>query len=123
MKVTEQIDALRAMGINPVRYLVVPRVLAAIVMLPIVTIFADVVAIFGGYVVSTLTLDVSGHTFASGLKMFFYLKDLFSGLIKALFFGGIIGTMGCYYGSAPRAAPRGWARRPPGRWSPRACWC
>ncbi len=98
MKVTEQIDALRAMAINPVRYLVVPRVVAALVMLPVLTVFSDAVAILGGYVVSMLSLGVSTHTYVTGLKQFFYLKDLGSGLLKSFFFGGIIGWMGCYYG-------------------------
>jgi phospholipid/cholesterol/gamma-HCH transport system permease protein len=98
MRVTEQIDAMETMGISPTRYLVVPRVVAAVLMLPILTIFADVVAIFGGYLVAVLTLDVSGHTFTSGLRLYFHLRDVFSGLIKSFFFGGIISMMGCYYG-------------------------
>ena len=107
MKVTEQIDALRAMAINPVRYLVVPRVIAAIVMLPVVTVFADAIAIFGGYVVSITTIGVSTHTYVVGLKQFFYLKDLYSGLVKAVFFGGIIGTMGCFYGFVTEGGAEG----------------
>ena len=98
MKVTEQIDALSAMAVNPVRYLVVPRVVSAIVMLPILTIFANAIAIFGGFVVSVTTVGVTPHVYVSGLKDFFYMKDLFSGLLKAVFFGGIIGWMGCYHG-------------------------
>jgi phospholipid/cholesterol/gamma-HCH transport system permease protein len=98
MKVTEQIDALRAMAIHPVRYLVVPRVLASLFMLPVVTIFADAIAIFGGYVVAVLSIGVSSHTYVSGLREFFYVKDLYSGLLKAFVFGGIIGTMGCHFG-------------------------
>jgi len=107
MKVTEQIDALRAMAINPVRYLVVPRVVAAVVMLPVVTIFADAIAIFGGYVVAVTSIGVSTHTYVVGLKQFFYLKDLYSGLLKAVFFGSIIGTMGCYYGFATEGGAEG----------------
>jgi phospholipid/cholesterol/gamma-HCH transport system permease protein len=98
MKVTEQIDALRAMAINPIRYLVVPRIIASLIMLPVVTVFADAIAIFGGYVVSITTVGVSSHTYVLGLKQFFFVKDLYSGLLKAMIFGGIIGTMGCYYG-------------------------
>jgi len=98
MKVTEQIDALRAMAINPIRYLVVPRLIASIVMLPVVTIFSNAIAIFGGYVVAVSTIGVSTHTYVLGLKQFFFLKALSSGLLKSMFFGGIIGTMGCYYG-------------------------
>jgi phospholipid/cholesterol/gamma-HCH transport system permease protein len=98
MRVTEQIDAMETLGISPVRYLVVPRFVATLVMLPLLTIFADILAIFGGYLVAVLTLDVSGHTFTSGLKMYFKIQDVFSGLIKAFFFGMIIATMGCHYG-------------------------
>ncbi len=98
MRVTEQIDALEAMAINPVRYLVVPRVVASIVMLPILVMIANAVAIFGGYVVSVTSIGVSTHTYVMGLKDFFYVKDLMSGIIKAVFFGAIIGWMGCYHG-------------------------
>jgi phospholipid/cholesterol/gamma-HCH transport system permease protein len=84
MRVTEQIDAMETLGISPVRYLVVPRLIASVVMLPVLTIFADILAIFGGYLVATLTLDVSGHTFTSGLKMYFKVQDVFSGLLVGL---------------------------------------
>ena len=98
MKVTEQIDAMRAMGVNPVRYLIIPRLIAALVMLPVMTIFSDAIAIFGGYVVALLTLGMTTPMYVNSLKDFFYMKDLASGLIKAVCFGGIIGTMGCFYG-------------------------
>ena len=98
MRVTEQIDALEAMAINPVRYLVVPRVMAAILMLPILTMIANAVAIFGGYVVAVTSIGVSTHTYVQGLQNFFYMRDLWSGIIKSVFFGAIIGWMGCYHG-------------------------
>jgi phospholipid/cholesterol/gamma-HCH transport system permease protein len=98
MKVTEQIDALRAMGINPIRYLVVPRIVSALIMLPVVVIFANALAIFGGYVVSVTSLGVSSHTYVTGVKQFFFMNDLYTSLIKTFIFGGIIGTMGCHYG-------------------------
>src|SRR5512134_2959995 len=98
MRVPEQIDALEAMAINPVRYLVVPRVVASIVMLPILVMIANAVAIFGGYVVSVTSIGVSTHVYVTGLQDFFYMKDLYSGIIKALVFGAIIGWMGCYHG-------------------------
>jgi phospholipid/cholesterol/gamma-HCH transport system permease protein len=110
MKVTEQIDALRAMAVNPVRYLVVPRVVAALVMLPILTILANAIAIFGGYVVAVTSIGVSSHTYIVGLKQFFYFKDLWSGLLKAVFFGGIIGWMGCYHGFATEGGAEGVGR-------------
>jgi len=107
MKVTEQIDALRAMAINPVRYLVVPRLIASIVMLPVVTIFANAIAIFGGFVVAVTAVGVSPHVYETGVKQFFFMKDLYSGLLKAMFFGAIIGTMGCHYGFATEGGAEG----------------
>ncbi len=98
MRVTEQIDALEAMAINPVRYLVVPRVVAAIIMVPALVALADAIAIFGGWLVATMSLGVSSHTYTVGLKQFFHMKDLWSGMVKSTCFGAIIGWMGCYYG-------------------------
>lgn len=98
MRVTEQIDALDAMAINPVRYLVVPRVVAAVIMLPALCSLANLIAIIGGWLVCVSSLGVSTHTYVTGMKTFFFMKDLLSGLIKAFFFGGIIAWMGCYYG-------------------------
>ena len=98
MRVTEQVDAMETMGISPVRFLVVPRFLAAFLMLPALTVFADVVAIAGGWLVSILTMDVTSHTFMSGLKLYFKIQDVFSGLMKAFAFGAIIALMGCYFG-------------------------
>ena len=107
MKVTEQIDALRAMGINPIRYLIVPRIVAATLMLPVVTIFADAIAVFGGFVVGVLTIGVGAGTYVNSIKDYFYLKDVFSGLIKAVCFGNIIGTMGCFYGVSTEGGAEG----------------
>jgi len=98
MRVTEQVDAMETMGISPVQFLVVPRFLAALLMLPALTVFADVVAIAGGWLVSIATLDISTHTFVSGLKLYFNIRDVFTGLIKSFVFGAIIATMGCYFG-------------------------
>jgi phospholipid/cholesterol/gamma-HCH transport system permease protein len=107
MRVTEQIDALEILAIDPVRYLVLPRLLAAVVMLPVITIFADGVAIFGGFVVAHFSFDQSQHTYAQSLKQFFHLKDLTSGLFKAGIFGGIIALMGCYYGLSTEGGAEG----------------
>ena len=98
MNVTEQIDALRAMGVNPIRFLIIPRIIAATVMLPVMTVFSDAIAVFGGFVVAIFSIGVTPGTYVNSLKDFFYVKDLVSGLIKALCFGNIIGTMGCFYG-------------------------
>ena len=110
MKVTEQIDAMRAMGINPVRYLVVPRVAASTIMLPIITIYADAIAVFGGYVVSVTSVGISTHTYLTSVKDYFYIRDLLSGLIKAVFFGAIIGTMGCHSGFQTEGGAEGVGR-------------
>ena len=107
MRVTEQVDAMETMGISPVRYLVVPRVVAAAVMLPVLVIFADLVAILGGMVVAITTLDVTAHTFTSGLRLYFHVRDVFSGLIKAHFFGVIIALMGSYYGLKSEGGAQG----------------
>ena len=98
MKVTEQIDALETLAIDPVRYLVSPRLFAALIMLPVITVFADFIAIVGGYFVALVGLDVNTHVYFTGLKLFLHTSDVFSGLIKAVFFGGIIAMMGCYHG-------------------------
>jgi phospholipid/cholesterol/gamma-HCH transport system permease protein len=107
MKVTEQIDALRAMGINPVRYLIIPRIIAATLMLPVITVFSDVISVFGGFLVAVFSIGVAPGTYVSSLRDFFYMKDLMSGLIKALCFGNIIGTMGCFYGFATEGGAEG----------------
>jgi phospholipid/cholesterol/gamma-HCH transport system permease protein len=107
MKVTEQIDALEVLAIDPVRYLVMPRLVAAVIMLPVMTVFADAVAILGGFGVATFSFDQSPHTYTQALKQFFHLKDLTSGLMKAGFFGAIIGLMGCYYGSVTEGGAEG----------------
>jgi phospholipid/cholesterol/gamma-HCH transport system permease protein len=98
MKVTEQIDALETMALDPVRYLVVPRFLAGVTMLPILTVFADFVALLGGLAVAMLVVDISSYTFLNGVKLFFHMKDLFGGLAKSLVFGAIIAIVGCYQG-------------------------
>ncbi len=98
MKVTEQIDALETMALDPVRYLVVPRFMAGIIMLPVLTIVADLVAILGGLVVAVNFLNLSSYTFLNGVKLFFDLQDLFAGLIKSVSFGGIIAIIGCFQG-------------------------
>jgi phospholipid/cholesterol/gamma-HCH transport system permease protein len=110
MKVTEQIDAMRAMGINPLRYLVAPRVIAATLMLPILTIYSDGIAIFGGYVVAVTNIGMSTATYVDGLREFFFMKDLASGILKSVFFGGIIGMMGCYNGFQTEGGAEGVGR-------------
>jgi len=98
MAVTEQIDAIRALGASPVRVLVVPRLLAVMVMLPILTIVADLVGILGGLFISTTELRVSSDFYWNSLLYGMVLNDLFSGLGKSLFFAYFIGIIACYNG-------------------------
>jgi phospholipid/cholesterol/gamma-HCH transport system permease protein len=98
MKVTEQIDALEALAINPVRYLVMPRVLACLIMLPLLTIIANFIAIMGSYLVAHIFQDVTFQIYFNSAKRVFELKDIYGGLIKALFFGASTSIIGCHVG-------------------------
>jgi len=107
MKVTEQIDAMEMIAIDPVEYLVLPRVAAAVLMLPVLTVFSDFLAILGGMVVANISLGVSVNVFESGLRLLFKHQDLIGGLIKTFFFGYIIALMGCYNGFATKGGAEG----------------
>lgn len=98
MKVTEQIDALRVMATNPVAYLVVPRFIACALMLPVLVVFADVIGTIGGYLVATLYAGISSYTYLHSIKVFAVVADITGGIVKAVFFGGIIAIIGCYKG-------------------------
>ena len=98
MKVTEQIDAMKALAVSPVRYLVVPRFLAGFLMLFILTIYADVIGMLGGYLISVFKLGMSPHQYIKRSIHVLMIKDIMTGLIKAFFFGGIISLVGCYFG-------------------------
>ncbi len=105
MVVTEQIDALRVMGINPFRFLVMPRVLGGIISLPLLTSIGIAVAIFSGMFVANITGITNYIVFARGAKMFFLPKDLIGGLIKATFFGYALTLSGAISGlSSERGA-------------------
>ncbi len=107
MKVTEQIDALTTLATNPVKYLVVPRLLAAIVAMPILTAVADSIGVFGGYVVSTQNLGFTSSSYLKNTVDFATQSDIVSGLIKAAVFGFIIALMGCYNGFNSRGGAQG----------------
>lgn len=110
MQVTEQIDAMEMLAIDPVRYLVLPRFVACIVMMPVLTTFADLLAILGGMVVANIAIGVSFSTFTEGLRLFFYVDDVISGLLKAIAFGGIIALMGCFNGFRTHGGAQGVGR-------------
>ncbi len=98
MKVTEQIDALRVMATNPIAYLVVPRFLACVLMMPILTLFSDVVGNLGGYLIATLHADINSYTYLHSIKVFADNGDVFGGLVKSMVFGAIIAVIGCFKG-------------------------
>lgn len=98
MKVTEQIDALETMGISPIRYLAMPRFIAAIIMMPILVIFANIIAVGGAYVISNYFLGVSFDVFFDSVKRFFFFGDFVFGLIKGVVFGGVTSLLGCHIG-------------------------
>ncbi len=98
MKVTEQIDALRVMAISPVVYLSSPRFWACVLMLPILGVFANVIGTWGGYFVSNAYAGISLDSYLNSIKLFCVPFDIVGGLIKCMFFGGIIAVVGCYKG-------------------------
>ena len=98
MKVTEQIDAMESMAVDPVRYLVMPRFAAGIIMLPVLTVLSDFIAMAGAMIVAVNLVGMENETFINGFKQFFLLSDFYSGLIKAAVFGAIVSLMGCYHG-------------------------
>lgn len=107
MKVTEQIDALQSLATDPIRYLVVPRYVAAFIMLFIVTIYANVIGVFGGYVVAILKLGISSHQYITRAIDILVLKDLYTGFIKAIVFGVVISMVGCYHGFEAKGGAEG----------------
>ena len=109
MVVTEQVDALRAMAVSPVRYLVVPRVLAAVIMLPLLTVIADVAGLFGSYVLS-VSKGVAPTVFWDSVRTYTVTKDLLNGLTKAVVFGFLIGLVACQQGLKTRGGATGVGR-------------
>ncbi|TAK01901.1 ABC transporter permease, partial [bacterium] len=98
MKVTEQIDAMRSLGINPIQKLVLPRLLALFVMLPLLTVLADFVGILGGLFISTMELDIPADFYLTSIVQFIKFQDLFSGLGKTFFFAFFIAIIACHNG-------------------------
>jgi phospholipid/cholesterol/gamma-HCH transport system permease protein len=110
MRVTEQIDALVTLATNPFKYLVGPRILAAVVTLPVLVAIGDTIGIMGGYVIGTRVLDFNGVSYIKNTADFLSLDDVTSGLIKAAVFGFIIALMGCYHGFNSKGGAQGVGR-------------
>ncbi len=98
MVVTEQIDGLRALSIDPIRYLIVPRILAMMIMLFLLTVLGDLVSLFGAALFGQLMINIDMTVFYQSLLNSIGMGDLFHGLIKAVFFGGIIALNSCHFG-------------------------
>lgn len=107
MEVTEQIDALKALGSNPVRYLVIPRFIAFAAMLPILTIAANVVGFLGGYLVATIVVHINPVEYMETARSLLKLWDVWGGLIKTVIFGMLISIIACYKGLATRGGAKG----------------
>lgn len=110
MKVTEQIDALETMAIDPVEHLVMPRFVAGAVMSPVLTVFANFIALIGGWMVSVLSVGITTQVYLDGLRFHFHTRDLMGGIVKSIFFGIIIATSGCFHGFAAEGGAAGVGR-------------
>lgn len=110
MRVTEQIDALDSMGANPIHYLVVPRFLACLLMIPLLTIMADFMGIIGAGAYSVFLLGVDAYHYWENSRQFVSNFDMFVGLFKSIFFGGAIALIGCHRGFNSRAGAEGVGR-------------
>ncbi len=110
MAVTEQVDALRAFAVNPVKFLVVPRFLALVIMVPCLTIFADLVGIFGGFIICVFKLGMHASMYLNMIAQAVDIPDILTGLLKAVVFAGIIALVGCHEGLHVKGGAEGVGR-------------
>jgi phospholipid/cholesterol/gamma-HCH transport system permease protein len=110
MKVTEQIDAMRALGTDPTKKLVTPRLIAAVTMLFILTIIGDLVGLGGGWTVARLVLGLDSNQYWTTAWQSLEFADVFMGLVKPLMFGFLISTIGCYFGLSAKGGTQGVGR-------------
>lgn len=107
MRVTEQVDALATLSTNPFKYLVAPRLIAGATMLPILVLTADVIGVFGGFLVAVYKLNFNPASYISSTWQFLETIDVVSGLVKAGVFGFMVSLMGCYFGYNSRGGAQG----------------
>ncbi|MGY8999681.1 MAG: MlaE family ABC transporter permease [Rhodospirillales bacterium] len=107
MRVTEQLDALSTLSTNPFKYLVAPRFIAGVTMMPILVFIADVIGVLGGFIVSVYKLGFNPSNYLQNTYDFVEFNDVFSGLVKAAVFGFIITIMGCYHGYYSKGGAQG----------------
>ncbi len=107
MRVTEQIDALDTLATNPYKYLIAPRLIAGVAMMPILVLIADIIGVFGGYLVSIYKLGFNPYIYLKNTIDFMEPQDVISGLVKAAVFGFLITLMGCYHGFNSKGGAQG----------------
>ena len=107
MRVTDQIDALTTLSTDPMKYLIVPRLLAGVIALPALVVVADILGVLGGFIVSTASLGFNPTTYLTNTMNFMQTGDVVSGLVKAAVFGFVIALMGCYQGYNSRGGAQG----------------
>ena len=107
MRVTEQIDALTTLSTNPMKYLVAPRLIAGVAMMPFLVLIADIIGVFGGYLVAVYKLGFNPSIYLQNTWDFMEFHDVVSGLIKAAVFGFIVTLMGCYHGYHSKGGAQG----------------
>ncbi len=107
MKVSEQLDALETMAIDPVDYIYMPRIISGILMFPLLTIFSNFIGILSAFYLSVFKYNVNAYSFFSNMRDFFLPSDLWGGLVKALFFGLIVTSVGCFMGSKAKGGAEG----------------
>ena len=110
MNVYEEIDALDTMAIPPVRFLIVPRIIALFIMMPCLVVIANIVGIIGGYLIGRFSLHINSAYYVRLMFDSMVLKDVFTGLFKSVFFAGIIGMVSCYQGFIVRGGAEGVGR-------------
>lgn len=110
MRVTEQVDAMRSMAVNPMRYLVAPRFISGITMMPLLTVFSSVMGIMGGYLIAVGYYNMPSTSFLDPLPLHITNFDFFSGMVKAFTFGVIIVTISCYRGLVTKGGAAGVGR-------------
>ncbi|NGX54047.1 MAG: putative phospholipid ABC transporter permease protein MlaE [Chlamydiae bacterium] len=107
MRVTEQVDALKSMEVSPLRYLIAPRLIGGVTMLPILTIFSAVLGIYGGYLIAVYVFSMSPSSYFDPMPIYITYFDFWTGFIKAFVFGILISTISCYKGMQTRGGAAG----------------
>jgi phospholipid/cholesterol/gamma-HCH transport system permease protein len=107
MRVTEQIDALTTLATDPMRYLVFPRLLAGVLMLPLLVLVADVIGVMGGFLVSVYKLGFNPYDYINRTLQYLVAEDVIAGLVKAAVFGFLVALMGCFQGYNSRGGAQG----------------